>query len=58
MVTDEMGATYDDFILYTVGTPPKLPVLAPLTEGYEVNEGEPVFIFRPPSATTKTAQKT
>ena len=37
-VTDELGATCSDFILYTVGTPPILIVTTP-TDGDVVNEG-------------------
>ena len=40
-VTDEVGASCADTILYTVGTPPQISIEAP-TSGDIVNEAEPV----------------
>ncbi len=41
MVSDEMGDTCSDFILYTVGTPPEVSISAPAS-GEVHNEGESI----------------
>ena len=43
-VTDEVGASCSDFVVYTVGTPPDLVISSPL-DGALFNQGE-VVTFR------------